>query len=161
MARNILLPHLTAAEILKLMTLKPFRYQFHLEDYFCLKHGCTYDDVDIDDEKMSSIVREVERDGKDPKLFQFKLMLRTTAFPVEKSEDEDFNFEEVPLSEDPEYGTYFKRLQECNECESEALARSKAKEGLILCEPCSTYYHFREGKHDFVIQFSPRHLHTC
>lgn len=95
---------------------------------------------------MGVILVEMQHDGKDVAEFRTKLLRRTDAFDFREWENEEVNLPENPLHEDLEFGSYFRRLKKCQDCETEAVNRSKAKMGLLLCEDCNDYSHINGKK---------------
>ena len=91
---------------------------------------------------ISTILREIKADGKNPQEFLEKLSGRFT-IPDGKKSSKKFP-PHCPLSDDPVYGTYFRRLQKCLACEWEAREVYLEKMGLQYCEYCDETYRKRK-----------------
>ena len=105
-------------------------------------------------EDISTILQKIKTDGKNPQEFLEKVNERFGR-PVDMKWSGERFPTHCPISEDPVYGTYFRRLQKCLACECEARECYLAKMGLPRCEECGKKFDDDGGNFDSCLECWP------
>jgi hypothetical protein len=132
--RANIIPFLDRSTVVKILVgCEEISSHCRLDDFYCRDHGTLFS---LKGDTMKNVLTKIKKDGKDPRVFEAKLALRTQV-PCPYDWDSSERLE--PLDDDEEYGEYLSMLKQCHKCEQASEARGWAEIGRMECSKCNEY----------------------